>query len=195
MTLFPQSQFGFVCGKPSGVAPWFLRSLEPGYFAQVGDHRIFRLRTGRNGIGPAVVKASERTSFDPTVDACFLESFHGGGLRVGHAGFHSAFRKYPTAAAGLYQQEFDATFSKSVADGCHLLAWLELSGARGKTASSLLTHRFSGLSSRVLDERLVWLDHILVPAGPDPMPVEITVRQNLFAYLFGNLHIRESRER
>jgi hypothetical protein len=55
----------------------------------------------------------------------FFECLQRRGLSVRQAMLHATFRKNPTPAAGLHQQELDPTFSDAVADGSNLFALIK----------------------------------------------------------------------
>lgn len=65
----------------------------------------------------------KRRFFHPPVDSRLFEGFQGGGLSMRQTGLDSTLRESPApAAAGLYQQEFDAVSTEPVADRRNLLA-------------------------------------------------------------------------
>jgi hypothetical protein len=73
----------------------------------------------------AVDVACKRRFLHAAMNSGLFESFEGSRLSVGQPRFGAAFGESPASAAGLDQQEFDATASDPIANRGHLFASLE----------------------------------------------------------------------
>jgi hypothetical protein len=127
-TAFPQTLFRSVRGKPGGVSIRFLRRFESGDFAKMGSDGKLWLGKSGGGLG-SVCLATEVTRegdfLHPAMNASLFESLESGGLGVGEAAFDPSLGENPASAAGLDQQEFNATSAHAVTDGGDLLAFFQ----------------------------------------------------------------------
>ena len=122
-TIFAQTAFRLLRGKPGGIAVKLLRRFPPRHLAKMGDDGLFLRGCGfSGGAGLTANVAGKRGFLYAAMNSGFFESLEGSSLGVGQSRFSAAFGESPASIATRpHQEKFDLSAADAVADSGYLL--------------------------------------------------------------------------